>query len=499
MTKKAQRLRAISYLRASPSWAFAALPCVALIAIKSFNTLGIWGGTDSTIDNIAVSVTANKNVLRQPHAYTSALQSASITHVLAHEVEDEETTINTTSSRDNRKKRRKRINEAGDTPTNIAALVESIPPSSFNFTEIVVEQKLARPFTFGPTLSEIPGDRMESWCIPYYSNRRSRHGLLFNKMPKAASSTMSGIALRIGEHYASRHYPNVTDDGVTTTPCNTRVGHVPGHKAGQTFGNRDRAGRSFLFSTLRDPARRALSRVYFTRVSQGNGRPTTENILDWLRTWTNSQYGSISPGMGGFQLAYLAFRSIDEWSLWTEDDPYHVRNVELVHDIVREIMLGYDLLMLVERFDESLVVMQLLLGLEVEDILYLSSKHAGDYYYSPRKNECIRLAKTESLPIIDRYLISAEWFAISYGDYVLYEAVDRSLDLTIDSLGRKNFEDALDAFLKLKILAEEQCATAAVFPCSSAGEIQLAESSESCYDRDWGCGYPCLDTLQAVE
>lgn len=224
---------------------------------------------------------------------------------------------------------------------------------------------------------------------------------------------MSGIALRIAERYASRHYSNVTHDAVTLTPCNTRVGHVPGHKAGQTFGNQDRMGRSFLFSTLRDPARRALSRVYFTRVSQGNGSPTAENILNWLRTWTNSQYGSVSPGMGGFQLAYLAFRSIDEWSLWAEDDPYHVQGVEIVYEIVREIMSDYDFLMLVERFDECLVVMQLLLGLEVEDILYLSSKHAGDHYYSPRKNKCLRLAKTESLPIIDQYLESSEWFAMS--------------------------------------------------------------------------------------
>ena len=86
---------------------------------------------------------------------------------------------------------------------------------------------------------------------------------------------------------------------------------------------------------------------------------------------------------------------------------------------------------------------------------------------------------------------------MSYGDYVLYEAVNKSLDLTIDSLGRELFEDALDAFIKLKCRAEEKCAADAVFPCSSTGEIQLAESSESCYKRDWGCGYPCLDTLQA--
>ena len=480
MALKRRRAAISSNLCASPSWAFAVLPCLALFVVKSFRALSF--REDAGATNAVVSATANEYVLRRPQE------------------EQESDKGKTSTPNETNKRRKRRKNSLGsDTSINVNALVESIPPSSFNFTEIVAEQKLARPFTFGPAASnEIPANRSESWCIPNYSNRRSRHGLLFNKMPKAASSTMSGIALRIAEHYAMRHYPNATD--VTSTiPCNARVGHVPGHKAGQTFSNRDQTGRSFLFSTLRDPARRALSRVYFTRVSQGHGRPTPENILDWLRTWTNSQYGSVSPGMGGFQLAYLSFRNIDEWSAWTEDDPFHVRDAELVHDIVREIMSDYDYIMLVERFDECLVAMQLLLGLDAGDILYLSSKHVGDFYYSPQKNECIRLAKTESLPIIDRYLESSEWFAMSYGDYVLYEAVDKSLDLTIDSLGRDLFEEALDAFLALKRQAEEQCAVAAIFPCSSLGEIQLEESSESCYDRDWGCGYPCLDALQAVE
>ena len=480
-----QRSSPVLHLRASPSWTIAVLLCAALLAVKAFNAVYI-EERDAAAGTTMAAVTAKKS------SAESSLPHTSTANVLAHE-----TTSGTTDKRrEGRKRRYKPF--ASNSESDIAALVESIPPNSFNFTDIVLKQKLARPFTFGPTPSEIPSNRMESWCIPYYSNRRSRHGVLFNKMPKAASSTMSGIALRIAEHYATRHYPNVSEDGAATIPCNTRVGHVPGHKAGQTFGDRDRTGRSFLFSTLRDPARRALSRVYFTRISQGHGRPTAENILNWLRTWTNSQYGSVSPGMGGFQLAYLSFRSIGEWSLWAEDDPHHVRNVELAHDVVREIMSDYDFLMLVERFDECLVVMQLLLGLEVEDILYLSSKHAGDYYYSPRKNECLRLAKTVSLPIIERYLDSSEWAAMSYGDYVLYEAVNKSLDLTIDSLGREHFEDALDAFVKLKRRAEEECAAEAVFPCSSTGKIQVAKSSESCYDRDWGCGYPCLDTLQAV-
>ena len=307
---------------------------------------------------------------------------------------------------------------------------------------------------------------------------------------------MSGIALRIAQHYAERHFPNITADGAMPAPCNTRVDHVPGYQAGTRFSRHDKEGRSFLFSILRDPARRALSRVFFSRVSQAGQPATEQNIFKWLRMSTNSQYGTVSPGMGGFQLAYLAFRSIEEWSAWSKDDPYQVRDVELVHDIVREIIMDYDFLMLVERFDECLVVMQLLLGLEVGDILYLSAKQAGDYYYHPRRNECIQLAKTKSFPSIDRYLQSAEWDAMNYGDYVLYEAMNQSLDLTIETLGRERFNEALDAFVTLRSRAEERCAAEAVFPCSSIGEVQIDRSSVSCYEKDEGCGFACLDALE---
>ena len=46
---------------------------------------------------------------------------------------------------------------------------------------------------------------------------------------------------------------------------------------------------------------------------------------------------------------------------------------------IDKILDNYDFIGVTDRFDESLVVLQLLLGLETSDILYLSSKKSGNY------------------------------------------------------------------------------------------------------------------------
>ncbi|KAG7372942.1 hypothetical protein IV203_033666 [Nitzschia inconspicua] len=94
-----------------------------------------------------------------------------------------------------------------------------------------------------------------------------------------------------------------------------------------------------------------------------------------------------------------------------------------------------------------------------------------------------------------RYLSSSDWHNRHYGDYLLHAAINASLDRTIDDIGPERFEKALASFRQRMALAQERCQAHAYFPCSSSGENQLKLSEESCYNRDWGCGYPCLDRL----
>ena len=188
--------------------------------------------------------------------------------------------------------------------------------------------------------------------------------------------------------------------------------------------------------------------------------------------------------------------SQSQCAAWHETRPNEILGRDIVHETVKGIMEDYDLLMLVERFDESLVVLQLLLGLTTQDILYFSSKKAGSYYHIQGSvNVCSYLEKPALSEIVTEHLASDEWYAKQYGDYLLMEAVNQSLDLTIDALGRGRFNQALQRFKTMNKQANEKCLGSVFFPCSENGTLQLELSQQSCYKDDLGCGYKCLDEL----
>jgi hypothetical protein len=312
-------------------------------------------------------------------------------------------------------------------------------------------------------------------------------------LPKAASSTTAGIVLRISHNVASRN---------KAAPCPTFYRHTT--KINETrakLGERDRA-RSFLFSTVRDPAKRAISRAFFSLSRKGiytnKGlfskctKCTDDMVLHRLNS-SNHQDGAVSPGQGGFALAYLGMNLPDVYSVWDPEQPGKIKNPATVHETVRSIMDDYDFFLMVERYDESLVAMQLMLDLQPSDILYLPSKTAGSYLFE--NNKCVLIQKSNISPGIANYFASNEWYAKEYGDYLLQEAVNQSLDLTINALGAEKFNIALQKFQALKAKATEQCSTSAHYPCSKKGMPQKSKAEESCYWKDAGCGYPCLDML----
>ena len=79
------------------------------------------------------------------------------------------------------------------------------------------------------------------------------------------------------------------------------------------------------------------------------------------------------------------------------------------------------------------------------------------------------------------HLSSDEWYAKQYGDYLLHETVNQSLDLTIESLGREKFKEAMQKFQTLKKQANNECADYAHFPCSATGKPQPRLAEASCY------------------
>lgn len=320
-------------------------------------------------------------------------------------------------------------------------------------------------------------------------------GLYYNKVPKTASSTLAGINQRIAVHWGHRLYAPANRTRIypqRNTTCSHKQAHIIG--AGKYYGSRVNE-RSFLWGSIRDPASRALSRVFFFHVSQDGFSDDDETVLKFLREDYNHQTGTISKGRGGFQLQYLSLDHLDEWYAWNQSSPTVVQNHANVEDAVRNVIQKYDFISITERMEESLVAMQLLLGLRVGDILSTSAKIGGGYFYDRNKDVCIPIQRTKQSPAVKDYFNCDEWQAVNYGDYLLYAAANQSLDLTIERLGRDRFTDALQVYREAQRIVNQECSADAHFPCSADGKVQLKLSQSSCYTDDEGCGYACIDHL----
>ena len=303
-------------------------------------------------------------------------------------------------------------------------------------------------------------------------------GLLYVKNPKAASSTTAGVVHRISRNHGG---------------CAFKAEHTT--SPGYLYGNRNKSA-SFLLGSIRDPASRAISRIFFHHVSRGRKSPTDENVIRWLNS-THSQFGVVSEGQGGFQLRYLALNHIKPGSAWSSEAPLEVKNREEVHANVEKLLQDYDFLIVVERIDESLVVLQMLLAIDIGDVLTLDSKVQGMYTFG--RGRCFKNVKATVSPVVKNQLTSDVWYAQNYGDYVLHAAANASLDSTIDALGRERVEKAVTEYRRLKALASNLCSSTAYFPCSKDGEKQLKQARESCYKKDFGCGYKCIDEFLKLQ
>jgi hypothetical protein len=213
-------------------------------------------------------------------------------------------------------------------------------------------------------------------------------------------------------------------------------------------------------------------------------------------------FGTVSSGRGGFQLQYAMLTIIDEWSAWNASNPTQILNPSMIRQHVAQVVNGYDFLAVVERLDESLVALQLLLGLEVYDILHFASKLTDSYERKPIKyktntSQCIQLQQLNATLSVENFLESTEWFARNYGDYLLYTAANQSLDKTIIDLGRPKFDAALAHYRSVQKQAHIVCSHQVFFPCSSNGTDQFQLSKPNCFMAEEGCGYPCLDDMMS--
>ena len=329
----------------------------------------------------------------------------------------------------------------------------------------------------------------QDWIVTAPSPTPSNYtheGILLVKNYKAASSTTAGAVLRI----ATKH-------GINGLKAWNRWHHTPGVEY-----TRRHPQRSFLLSSVRDPAARGISRIFYTYITQLKAPPNDNLIMKFLKS-NHTQFGA-SSDQGGFQLSYLSLRGTPllPYISWDKKQKDHVLHRDLVEQQVQYILQDYDFLLVAERMDESLVALSMIMGVEVGEVLTNDAKIAGsDYSYvvDDKGEHCQRIKRSFRSNRVKQFLESDEWRARSYGDYLLHAAAIQSLELTIERLGPFGFETRLVEYRRLKDKARTVCANAIFLQCSATGKPQRLKAKQNCYADDGGCGYRCMDDMLANE
>lgn len=282
-------------------------------------------------------------------------------------------------------------------------------------------------------------------------------GFLFLKLQKTGGSTAAGIAMRIAKHTAERNHEDFWI-------CRGRWDHS---WAFRMLKDRQRH-QSFTWTMLRDPTKRAISEFNHFEVSR-KGTPTSVLMKYLMSHNHNSLY-------------------LRELSMELHD---FVSNTE-APDLVNRILSEYDFFGITERMDESAVALMMLTGAKLGDILYLNAKGSGSYDDGVYQDKCFFIEQFRMTAKIRQFLESDYWREVTKWDNLLYVAANRSLDLTIDRLGKETFNQNLVLFRQAQRVAKQKCLSKEVFPCTSTGQIN---KHSSCLWSDSGCGYSCLNEV----
>lgn len=348
-------------------------------------------------------------------------------------------------------------------PTN------SSPVSPFYSAPYDIYNGPTRVFPKFPTDNKVPCRPLMSE-VEFNSLTSANTGLFLLNQQEIASRTLSGIASRIARNVAARQYSQQIEPN--RTACTTRMMPMKGKRLKLRVRE-----QSFLWSMVREPVARMIGKFYHVAVSLDGKEPTLRNFKSFVERNAMYEYGSY-------------FKTL---TMRRHLNPYRT---DLHSMYTREILEAYDYIAVMERFDESLAVLQLLLGLETQDVLYLPVRSSGAYggaSYEPTPQKCIKIQPTNVPLPFKEYIYQTYMFEdVFEADVYFYQAANSSLERTIDALGRDNVELAVKRLRWAQQRVQKQCAKEVKFPCTSDGHRQ--ETSQ-CFFADVGCGYKCLDKV----
>jgi len=355
----------------------------------------------------------------------------------------------------------------------------------------------ARPYRRWPSHLELPCFEAEDkWAsFQVQNNGIVQEGFLFLRPKKCGSTSSIGMVLRF--LYKLAHSKGFYRKG--REMCRVRFDHgwrTP--PLGERFQNRH-PDKSFLWSILRDPTSRAISQYYFFQVSHSRVVPTDDDLKEWLDTHgdvqdyylkalsTNQKYAGreAMDGNGGLETAKAVLREYDFIGITgTYGDACSIfcSTRWVFHSCDSHLFDFRFKTTNIERFDESAVVMMMLLDIPMGDMLYLSIKQAGGFDFA--WYDCMYVWKPYISPSMQGYFLSEEWQSRIQYDAMLYRAANRSLDLTIDTvLGRPTFTDNLHKFQNALKVANARCAHTVLHRCTEGGEKVPATKHDCLWDN----------------
>ncbi|KAI2498989.1 sulfotransferase family [Fragilaria crotonensis] len=336
----------------------------------------------------------------------------------------------------------------------------------------------------------------------------AKEGILFQRPTKTGSTTMTGIVLRLVHNRGQK---------VGFEKCKHRSIHGSGRLF--KFGQRNKT-RSFLFSIIRHPQARALSQIFHFEVTVGRHEPTDEfvmqkllqnyNHMHYLNDLRVRDYASPHEASRKHQLAVrMGYDSVQSQANALEkSSPEVVRHYERVwkqwrefgpnvtqHKVIGDILDDYDFIAIMERMDESLVVLQMLLNLTTKEILYTRARSGGSFSNGFKDRPCIYILPGFTSPGMKEFLASDEWKEHVAADMDFLKAAHKSLDRTIEALGREEFNHKLSIFRNALKLAALNCAGRVRTMCSAGGEV-IRPVNTTCYVWGEGCDHDCIDELE---
>ena len=317
------------------------------------------------------------------------------------------------------------------------------------------------------------------WSSIQNLKRPATQGLFFLKLLKTGSTTGTSIHLRIAWNLARRRRLRAVqpvDSGHDDYEiCKTRHRHGWAGPRMYKFHNRQRDA-SFLWTILREPNARYISEFFHFQVSRGRQNASDENAIQFFRNGRHSDH---------HYLSWLSTRSPQYTRRRRGGRPFVVAN---------RIMEDYNFIGILERLHESVVALMMLLNIPMADVLFLSSKASRGYDDGEYKNTCFKIQPGTVSAGLQVFLESTEWRSYIQPERELYEAASRSLDRTIEALGRETFEANVKTFRRAQELVAERCEPNVRFPCSRLGEKRSPEETDCLYS-DTGCGFDCLDEV----